>query len=230
MTFGLLRLTALAVGIVALIGDFDYVLGFRTFATMNFFSYFTTLSAMILDLVLALGAFSALRVPEDPAWLGSARVLATTYALVSGIVFGAIISQAASHDYRIEVPWSSQMLHFWLPAYALLDWFLAPGRPPVTWKVLRWVLVFPAVWTAFTLVRGPVVGWYPYFFLDPTQVDGVERILYLAGIGVFITGIAAVFVRTSHPLRGWEIARLVSRRPDPLRPASGTPKGSHGRS
>jgi hypothetical protein len=229
ITFGLLRVAALAVGIVALIGDFDYVLGFRSFATINFFSYFTTQSAMILDGVFALGAFAALRSPTDPHWLGAARVLGTTYAVVSGLVFGLILTQAAGRDYTIEVPWSSQLLHFWLPAYAVLDWLLAPGRPPVTWKILRWVLAFPVAWGAFTVLRGPMVGWYPYFFLDPTQVSGAtEQIAYLTGVAILLTGVAAAFVRISHPLAGWELARRVSR--DPRLAGLETPKDSRGRS
>ena len=198
MSFGFVRIAAALVGIVALVGDFEYVLGFSSFATVNFFSYFTTQSAMLLVLVFAAGAITALLRPVDPAWLGAARAYATTYVIVSGIVFGLIVSQASSRDYTIEVPWSSQFLHFWIPAYALIDWLVAPGRQQLTWKLLRWVLVFPAIWVTFTLVRGPLVGWYPYFFLDPTQVAGIlAQLGYLTLVGVIITGLSAFFVGTS---------------------------------
>lgn len=234
-SFGFLRLAVLTVGIVALIGDFQYILGFSSFATLNFFSYFTTQSAMIVDVVFAITAVSSFRSPEDPAWLGSVRAVATTYVIVSGIVFGLIISQASTRDYTIEVPWSSQLLHFWIPVYAVIDWLVAPGRRPVSWKVLRWVLVFPALWLAFTLIRGPVIGWYPYFFLDPAQVSGLAaQLAYLAGVGVAITAVGAFCVGTSRMRepsvrsRGERGQRGLTRLVKPR--AEGTVEGSRGRS
>jgi hypothetical protein len=33
-------------------------------------------------------------------------------------------------------------------------------------------MAFPLVWLAYTLVRGPIVDWYPYPFLNPANVGG----------------------------------------------------------
>jgi hypothetical protein len=198
IAFAALRLLVLGVGVVALVGDFDYVLGFSSFATGNWFSYFTTQSAFVLDVTLAIGVLSALRGREDGPWFVALRIVATTYAITSGAVFAVIVAQAAKHDYTVDVPWSSQLLHFWIPAYALLDWMLAPGRTAARWRLLPWVLALPAVWAAFTLIRGPIVGWYPYFFLDPAQVSGpLEQAFYLALVGVILLAISGLFVLTS---------------------------------
>jgi hypothetical protein len=198
IAFALLRLVVLGVGIIALVGDFDYVLGFSSFATGNWFSYFTTESAFVLDATLAVGVLSALRWAEDPPWFVGLRIVATTYAITSGAVFAVIVAQAARHDYTVDVPWSSQLLHFWIPAYALLDWMLAPGRTAARWRLLPWVLAMPAVWAAYTLIRGPLVGWYPYFFLDPAQVGGpLEQAFYLALVAVILLAISGLFVLTS---------------------------------
>jgi hypothetical protein len=45
----------------------------------------------------------------------TARMLTATFTIISGIVFGLIVSQAGDYNYRIVVPWSSQLLHFWIP-------------------------------------------------------------------------------------------------------------------
>ena len=198
ISFAVLRLVVLGVGVVALIGDFDYVLGFSSFATGNWFSYFTTESAFLLDVTLALGVLFAWRRADDPAWFVGLRIVATTYAITSGAVFAVIVAQAARTNYTLEVPWSSQLLHFWIPAYALVDWMLAPGRTAAPWRLLPWVLAIPAAWAAFTLIRGPLVGWYPYFFMDPAQVSGpLEQAFYLALVGVILLAISAVFVVSS---------------------------------
>jgi hypothetical protein len=190
------RLCVAVAGIVALIGDYNYdVLGFASFATSNYFSYFTNESNMAGVAVLLLGAWIGVRRISDPRWLVTARMLTTTYVIVSGIVFGLIVTQAGDYNYRIVVPWSSQILHFWIPAYSILEWVVAPGRSRLPWKSLFLVSPYPLLWGGFTMIRGAVIGWYPYFFLDPGQVSGpVEFSLYSGAVLAIIHGIAAVLV------------------------------------
>ncbi|TFD76168.1 hypothetical protein E3T54_11420 [Cryobacterium sp. Sr8] len=189
---GVARILLALILITALVGDFDYVLGFATFVTSNFFSYFTVQSAIAGVVLFFTAARIAFRRPVDPPWLDILRVLVTSYMVVSGIVFLSIVIQSSTRDYTIEVPWSSQLLHFWIPAFALLDWMLDFGKARLTWRPLAWIVVYPLLWGVFTLVRGAGVGWYPYFFLDPVQVSGpLETVLYCALALVLMTGVAA---------------------------------------
>ncbi len=172
---GVFRVLVAVLEVVALIGNFQYVLGFRFFATANFFSYFTIQSAMLAVATLAIAAGYALRAPRDPPWLGILRTMATVYLLVSGLVFALIVAQASTRDYRIDVPWSDTLLHFVVPALAVVAWTtdsIIAVNPRVPWPTIGWVLVFPSLWLPYTLVRGADVGWYPYFFLDEAQVGG----------------------------------------------------------
>ncbi|SMG36496.1 hypothetical protein SAMN06296010_2158 [Agreia pratensis] len=180
------------VGIVALVGDFQYILGFSSFSTVNYFTYFTNQSNAAGVVVLTIGAWLSFRRPTDPGWLMTARMLTATFTIISGIVFGLIVSQAGDYNYRIVVPWSSQLLHFWIPSYVIVDWVVAPGRTRIPWRRLWLVLIYPLVWGGFTMIRGSIVGWYPYFFLDPGQVSGpLEFAAYSGAILLVIVGLAA---------------------------------------
>ena len=170
LTVGLLRLVVAATGLVALVGDFVYTLGFSAFSSENYFAYFTQQSNAANVVVLAVSGTLAVRGRSEPRWFAGVHALVSTYVVVSGLVFGVIVAESASHSYTMEVPWSSQVLHFWIPAFVLVDWVLAPGRTRVGWWVLSVVLAFPLAWGVVTIVRGADVGWYPYFFLDPAQV------------------------------------------------------------
>ncbi|WP_258232033.1 Pr6Pr family membrane protein [Clavibacter michiganensis] len=195
---GGVRLVAAIVVVAALVADFDYVQGFTTFAAENWFSYFTTQSGMVGVVVLAASGLQALRGRVEPPLLAAVRAVVLSYVVVSGVVFGLIVLESSSQAYYVEVPWSSRLLHFVIPAYALLDWTLAPGRPRVTWKAVGWAMLFPVAWCAFTEVRGPRVGWYPYFFLDPAQV-GVpfEIAAWLALVAGVLAGVSASVVALS---------------------------------
>ena len=196
-SLGIFRVLIAALEVIALVGNFEYVLGFRFFATANFFSYFTVQSAMLAVLTLCIAAAYALLAPNDPPWLGILRTMVTVYLLVSGIVFALIVSQASTRDYRIDVPWSDTLLHFVVPALAVIAWTadsIMAVNPPVPWSTVGWVLVYPTLWLPYTLVRGADVGWYPYFFLDEAQVGGA------LGVAAYCLLVVAIFVAVTAAL------------------------------
>jgi hypothetical protein len=226
--FGILRLAVAVVGVVALVFDFDYVLGFSTFSTINYFSYFTFQSNLLNVITLGASGVLLLRGHTVGPLLVSLRGMITTYVIVSGIVFGLIVSQAASHHYRIDVPWSSQVLHFWIPSYVLLDWIVGVGRQRIRWRTVWIVVVFPVVWGIFTLIRGSIVRWYPYFFLDPDQVSGPGEFVLYCGIAIgLFAGIMAGLVALT---RARPLLPLSARTDARLRAAlSGSARGSRSR-
>lgn len=59
---------------------------------------------------------------------------------------------------------------------SVADFLLAPGRRRLRWAATWASTVFPALWAVYTLVRGELVGWYPYFFLDPALVGGYRAV------------------------------------------------------
>ncbi len=208
-SLGVFRLLVAVLEIVALVGNYQYVLGFRFFATANFFSYFTIQSAMMAVVVLLVAGAFALLTPRDPAWLGIVRTIVTVYVLVSGIVFGLIVAQASTRDYRVDVPWSDTLLHFVVPGLAIIAWTtdsVLAVNPRVPWSTVGWVLVYPSLWLVYTLVRGADVGWYPYFFLDEAQVDGFVGVaLYCALVLVIFVLLTAGLVAVNRAL--WRRAR-----------------------
>ncbi|HET8778841.1 MAG TPA: Pr6Pr family membrane protein [Agromyces sp.] len=214
-SLGVFRLLVAVLEIVAIIGNYQYVLGFRFFATANFFSYFTIQSAMMAVVVLLVAGAFALLTPRDPAWLGVVRTIVTVYVLVSGIVFGLIVAQASTRDYRVDVPWSDTLLHFVVPGLAIIAWVtdsVTAVNVRVPWSTVGWVLVYPSLWLAYTLVRGADVGWYPYFFLDEAQVDGpVGVALYCALVLLIFLMLTAALVALNRLL--WRRARAREARP-----------------
>ena len=199
---GVTRLAFALVCVIALVARFLWGLGSATFTASNFFAYLTMQSNIAFVVVSLVGGVVALRGAADPHWPSSIRSIVLSCTLVAGIVFALIVQQAGAREFRIDVPWSDQVLHFWLPALALIEWIVSPGRGSARWRILAPLVGYPVVWGVITLVRGASVGWYPYFFLDPVQVtDPFEFALY-SGIAL------AVFA-----LVGCGVVALSRRRP-----------------
>lgn len=189
--FGLLRLSAAALCLVALIHRLAWGLASYTIASQNFFAYLTNQSNIMFVVLLAIGGVIALQRDRDPRWLTVALALVLTWTITAGLVFAVLVWQAGLRGIRIDVPWSDQVLHFWLPACTVIAWALAPGHRSVPWRVIPATLVYPLLWGAFTLVRGPLIGWYPYYFLDPRQVSGPAEFFVSSGIALATFAVVA---------------------------------------
>ena len=55
------------------------------------------------------------------------------------------------------------------------------------WSRFWWIAAFPIAWVVYTMIRGAVVDWYPYPFLDPAVEPGVG----LGGVAVYVIAIAS---------------------------------------
>lgn len=213
---GAFRLGIAVLEIVALVGNYEYVLRFPLFASVNFFSYFTIQSAMLAVATLLVAAWFAWFRPRDPVWLGAFRTMVTVYLLVSGVVFALIAAQASSRDYRLDIPWSDTLLHFVVPVLALIAWTIdaiLAVNPPVPWSTIGFVLLFPSVWLVYTLLRGAQIGWYPYFFLDETQVGGYGGVAaYCAMVLLIFVALTSVLVAVHRRLERRGLRQRIHRR------------------
>lgn len=183
---GLARLAGAALGAVALVARFEWGLGSATFSPDNFFAYLTIQSNIVFVLVTVVSGVAALRGRPEAPWLTTLRASVLTCVLTAGLVFAVLVQQSGARGIRIDVPWSDQVLHFVLPVLALADWILAPGRGRARWRSIVFVLGYALVWGGLTMLRGSIVGWYPYFFLDPNQVTGLGEFALLSGLALAV--------------------------------------------
>lgn len=215
IAFGVLRLVAATVCLIALIHRLAWGLSSQTTAGENFFAYLTVQSNCALVVLVVVGGVIAFRRETDPRWFTVALALVLTWTITAGLAFALIVWQAAIRGIRVDVPWSDQVLHFWLPACTAIAWVLTPGHRSVPWWVVPASLAFPLLWGGVTLWRGPLVGWYPYYFLDPRQVSGVAEFLVTSAIALAIFALVAaalVVISRVRPRRRRNRNRMPERR------------------
>jgi hypothetical protein len=130
----------------------------------NLFSYFT----------IEANAFAVAVLLISIGWGGSSRALvmlrgaATLYMAVTGIVFSLLLAGIEGAEFT-AVPWDNTVLHFLGPIAVVLDWFLDLPRARIAYGGAMVWLVYPLAYGAYSLIRGAIVDWYPYPFLDPDR-------------------------------------------------------------
>ena len=174
-----------------------------TTSLVRFVSYFTVQSNLLVLL-------AAVSLVLDPARDGrSWRVLRLTGLLgitVTGLVFGAVLAPFVHHT-GIGW-WINAGFHYVSPFMAFLGWAVFGPRPRVDGRTVAWAVVWPIAWVVYTLVRGAVVGWYPYPFLD---VDDIGYLIALRNTG-FVVVLALVLLAAFR----WLDGRLSARGAEPL--------------
>lgn len=119
--------------------------------------------------------------------------------VTTGIVYMLLLS-GLEESPQTPTPWVNTVLHYVVPVYALVDWRWDPPRPPVPFRRgLLWLL-FPLAYAVYSLVRGPIVDWYPYPFLDPdNENQGYGGVLVTAlVIAAALVGLVAALTAINH--------------------------------
>jgi hypothetical protein len=147
----------------------------------DYFSYFTVLSNLFAAVMLLYGALRPARGRSRTIEL--LRGAAVVYILTTGIVYLLLLSGHAP-----AYPWVNAILHYLVPVAVTLDWLLDPPcvRLDPARTVVLW-MTFPLLYVIYTLARGAIVGWYPYFFVNPHRGGGyllVAGDCLVVGIGI----------------------------------------------
>ncbi|WP_254909023.1 Pr6Pr family membrane protein [Leucobacter sp. 7(1)] len=137
----------------------------------NTFGYFTNLTSLFASLVILTAGIATLRGRPSGRPLAIARAAAASCLVIVGLVYNLLVPGTGTAP-----PWASVILHLVFPVLALLDWLLVTDRPRLAWREIWWVLPYPIVWLAATLIRGVTEGWVPYGFLLPSR--GTTAILW----------------------------------------------------
>lgn len=156
--------------------------------TANFFSYFTILT----NLLVAGAGLSATFAPDvaPTRFLNGPTTRATIAAYIALVaaIYHALL-RGLFHPEGLYLV-ADIFLHTVTPVLAVLVWALFQARGEARLRLLPRTLLFPAVYTAYTLVRGALTGWYPYPFLHAAQA-GLARVLLNS------IGLAVVFLLTT---------------------------------
>ncbi len=190
------RLALAGLALAAIVYELVSGLGEPHWSTTDDFSYFTQLSnlyAIAVFLAGGLAAVGLLPVVRDSSRFASLRGAAVLYMLTTGIVYAVLLS-----GHHNSIPWVNTVLHRVMPIAVALDWLIDPPHTPLEPRrvVLAW-MAFPLLYIAYTLVRGPIVHWYPYFFVNPGHSGGyllVAASAIVIGLGQIAMGLAIVYV------------------------------------
>lgn len=127
----------------------------------NVFCYFTIESNLIVGVTCLL---LAIRLERPSLTFRVFRMIGLVGITITGIVYHVAIARLVEFD-----AWAlaaDQLTHTVVPIATVIGWLMYGPRGQASWRVIRLVLLYPLAYIVFTLVRGRIVHFYPYHFID----------------------------------------------------------------
>ncbi|WP_240535494.1 Pr6Pr family membrane protein [Rhizobium freirei] len=160
--------------------------------TTNFLSYFT-IQANILFAVALLSAEIA---PSSAfgRWAGrsSTKTALLIYVGVAGCIYAWLLK-----DVWHPSGWQlrgDQILHYCVPLLAVVDWLFLVERNRLAWRDAIWWLLFPALYSIYSLVHGYLSRFYPYPFLDVRDIGLQAVLINMAFLGVLFLALGGTII------------------------------------
>ena len=189
--FGTFRL---AVGL-ALLGSVLWQVSDRLavglFRPFEYFAYFSIISSILAGVVLTVSGLTLLQGKDEGERVHTYRLIATVSMIIVGVVYHALLGDSAVDPRDIGYQWPvvpNLVIHTYAPILIVVDYLLSIKGYKPSWKKAWWVVVYPLTWLAFSLVRGLLDGWWPYWFINPNSEGGV------VGMLTYVLIIAAAFI------------------------------------
>jgi hypothetical protein len=152
----------------------------------NTFAFFTIQSNLLVGVAALL---LATRLERSCTAFAVLRLTGLVAILVTGIVFHAVLAQLLNLSGWARL--GNELVHTIVPVMAVIGWLMVGPRGLVSKRVVWLSLIFPLCWLAFTIIRGAIIGWYPYPFLDVGQIGYARAAVNCAWVAVLLFGLAA---------------------------------------
>jgi len=152
----------------------------------NTFAFFTVDSNLIVGVTTLL---LALKPRRTSSFFAACRLMGVVAITVTGLVYH--VALASLFDLQGLDQLGNQLVHTVVPILSVVGWLVFGPRRLTSGRLALWSLVFPVAWLGFTLIRGAVVHWYPYPFIDVTALGYGGALLNCAWVSLLLLGLAA---------------------------------------
>ena len=171
---------------------------------IRFFSYFTIDS----NLLVAIGTTAIFLFPKTafgtffkkPSVITAITVYITVVALVYNTVLRFLGELSG---------WSvvlNELLHVVVPLLFLIYWIYFVPKQPLNWSNIWGWLTFPLIYIFFVLIRGAYANFYPYPFLNVTEL-GLQQVILNC---IFVTMLFVILFFAFVAIGKWQAKRTSS--------------------
>ncbi len=162
-------------------------------ATLRFFGYFT-----ILTNIMAAGYFTAALFNASFTKRAGLLSAITVYIIIVGMVYQVALRHI--WDPQGLQKWVDELLHSVIPFGVLIYWSLFEKKGLRHVQIFSWS-IYPLAYLLFTLIRGSISGFYPYPFINVSEIGMRQTLINALIILTLFMTISFLFIFVNRKLR-----------------------------
>jgi hypothetical protein len=161
-------------------------------ALSRFFSFFTILTNLLVAVYITNQLLNTRTYDDRFFSRPGVQTAITLYIFIVGLIYNLLLRnlwtsgglQAVIHD----------VLHSFIPIMMLIYWWIYTDARHIAYKaVLPW-LIYPFVYAVYVFIYGHFMGWYPYPFLNVSQLGYPQALINGGAVLASFLLFALVFV------------------------------------
>jgi len=158
----------------------------------RYFSYFTILTNLIVAIYCTVLLLNPRSKPGTFFASYRTSTAITVYILIVGIIYNIILRSIWNpQGLQLLV---DELLHSVIPVLFLLYWIcFVPKQNLKRQELLPW-LIYPLLYIILILVRGSFSGFYPYPFINVTNLGLQQVLINAAGITAIFIAVSLLFI------------------------------------
>jgi len=202
ITFGIFRALLGVSLLVSVAWQVNNRIAADLFRPAEYFAFFSITSSILAGVVLVYSAYVLLANKEETERQMSLRLIVTVSMVIVGVVYHALLGDSAVDPRDIGYEWPvipNLIIHTWAPIAIVFDYLLSIRGALPRWRKSLWVIAYPLSWLAFSITRGLVDGWWPYWFINPNSEIGIP------GVIGYVLAISFAFISLGFLLSGARI-------------------------
>lgn len=187
--FGVTALVVFFGLVVQLLVVADLETGFfdsRLERVLNVFAFFTIQSNVVLGVTCLLLALDPDRSSE---LFRVVRLTGVVAIAITGVVYHSALAQLTDLESWALV--ADHATHTVAPVMGVAGWLMFGPRGQASARIVWLSAIFPVCWSAFTLIRGAIIDWYPYPFIDAGGLGYAKVFVNCVWVAVLYLGVAS---------------------------------------
>lgn len=142
---------------------------------IRFFSFFTILTNTLVAICFTVLYRDAKSKLYQFISRGDVLTAVCVYILVVGLVYQIILRATWSPEGLQFIV--DELLHSVIPLFFLIYWIVFVSKEKLQWKFIPSWLIYPSLYLVCIMIRGALSGFYPYPFIDLTELNYVDVLI-----------------------------------------------------
>ena len=161
-------------------------------AIANYFSFFTILTNLLVALCATFPLLASHSAGGQFFLRPSTQTAIAVYIAIVGITYSLLLRHMWNPQGTQKI--ADVLLHDVVPVVYVAFWIFLVPKLTLRWSdAVRW-LAYPLVYMVYTVARGLVTHWYPYYFIDIDTIGWSRALIHAGALLLAFFGMGLLFI------------------------------------